>query len=429
MAMKTARGVALGGALSLALLSGCGSGPAENTRPGELNGVLEIQTGMSPDSGLFAALNQVVGDFTRENPDVELTLVPGSPSYEQDMKVRMGSQDLPDIWMTHGWSLLRYSQFLMPLQDEPWAVHLNPALEPAMVGDDGGLYALPLDLGFAGLLYNGDVLEQAGFTPEQIRTWADFAQACEAIKRLEGVSPIYVSGKGKGPAGGVVTWPAAGGFFTDADNQAMRDGTFVADKFEQILTMVTRWRDAGYFNPDYVSATVDDQARALAAGRAGFEFRPNTVGSEAVRYNPAADIGFMPIPSDAGTPYLIGGELDAFGIWKDTEYPATARAFLAFMARPENASRLAQASGSAPGLVSAQAELAGGLQASYDRWVTSDQTPLKPYWDRVNTPNGFWNTIVTTSDSVITKQASVDAALEKLRSDFVRLSTQGPAGG
>ena len=51
--------------------------------------------------------------------------------------------------------------------------------------------------------------------------------------------------------------------------------------------------------------------------------------------------------------------------------------------------------------------------------------PLVPYFDRVYLPNGMWNTMVTTTDSVITGgSGSVKPAVSTMAKDFDRLFGQ-----
>ena len=40
--------------------------------------------------------------------------------YENTLKTRMAANELPDVFQTHGWSILRYKEYLMNLQDQPW---------------------------------------------------------------------------------------------------------------------------------------------------------------------------------------------------------------------------------------------------------------------------------------------------------------------
>ncbi|WP_035782740.1 ABC transporter substrate-binding protein [Arthrobacter sp. H14] len=409
--------VAAASALTL-LASGCGG----TSSGSEDSNVLEFQTGQTVDSALMTTFTELTDQFKEEHPDIEVDLVPTTQSYEADMKVRLASGNVPDIWYTHGWSLLRYSEFLMPLDEEPWAENFNPALDSAMRNDDGQFFALPVDTDIAGVLYNGEVLEAAGVDPNDLDTWTDFTDAAKAVK-ANGVTPIYVSGKDNGPAGNVADWIAPGAF-SDQELEKFSNGEFVEDGYSQILELVAQWREADYFNPDFASATQDDISRALSQGDAAFAFGQNDYAQNGLQYNPDADLGFVPVPNfEGGKKYLIGGEMNAYGIAKETNNPEAAKAYLAFLAQPENLSKLAAAAGSAPGLTNAEADL-GVFQDSYETFVENDDLELKPYFDRVYLPNGMWNTMVTTTGAVITGQSDVQTAVNQMKTDFNSLYGQ-----
>jgi raffinose/stachyose/melibiose transport system substrate-binding protein len=389
---------------------------------GSSSGEIEFQTSTSVDSKLMATFEEVTDRFEEEHPDIKVKLVASSNNYEADMKVRLASGNIPDIFGTHGWSLNRYSEFLTPLQDEAWAKDFNPALDSAMRNEAGEFFAFPIDTDVAGVIYNSDVLEAAGVDPASITTWGAFEDAAKAVK-ANGVSPIAVSGKAGGPAGNIADWIAAGAY-DESELAELKAGAFIDEPYTQLLTMVDEWREAEFFNPDYSSATDDDMTRALSDGNAAFVFSQNARVNDALQFNPEANIGFIPVPSmTTDTPYLIGGEMNAYGISKSSKRLDDAKTFIAFLAEPENATALAEAAGNLPGLTNATADL-GALQESFDRYVVSGEHPLMPYFDRVYLPNGMWNTMVTTTDSVITGQADVEKAVSQMASDFKSLSAQ-----
>ncbi|MDQ1584384.1 MAG: raffinose/stachyose/melibiose transport system substrate-binding protein [Microbacteriaceae bacterium] len=413
-------------AVSISLaLAGCSgaSSAGSGTSAGGPSGSLEVQTGLAVDSKLLTTLKSVTADFEKANPGVKVNLVPSpGSSYEANMKVRLASGNIPDIWWTHGWSRDRYSKFLMPLQNEPWAKYFNPSLDAAMKDSKGAFYAMPIDTDIAGLIYNKDVLAKAGYQASDIKTWGDFTKAAQAMKKLNGVSPIYVAGTSS--VGNVADWIAPGAFSAN-DLKKMSAGTFLSANYTKVLDLVATWTKDGLFNPDYSSGTSDSMAKALAQGQTGFEFSQNAAANNALQYNPDAKLGYMPVPSlDAGPGYLIGGEMNAYGISKTTKSPAAAKAFLAFLAQPANETKLAASAGSAPGLTNAKAEL-GVLQPSYDTFVVKGKSPLVPYFDRVYLPNGSWDTMVTSTDAVVTGQANPEAATQQVASTFKTLYGQG----
>ena len=91
----------------------------------DLNGkTIEIATYLSGDT--LNAYKEVIAGFENET-GVKVTLDEYGEDYESTMKTRMASNDLPDIFETHGWSLIRYKEYLTDLSGEPWAGQLNKA--------------------------------------------------------------------------------------------------------------------------------------------------------------------------------------------------------------------------------------------------------------------------------------------------------------
>ena len=84
----------------------------------ELEGELEIVTNANEQT--YNAVNEILEQFMKENPGVKISYTTQGSDYEQLMKARMASNDLPDIFATHGWSVVRYSEYLRPLNGQPW---------------------------------------------------------------------------------------------------------------------------------------------------------------------------------------------------------------------------------------------------------------------------------------------------------------------
>lgn len=400
-------------AASALALSAC-SAPSSATQKVHL----EFQTGLGSSDPILKDLATITHTFEAANPGVNIQLVPMTNTYEADMKVRMASHDLPDIWATHGWSLLRYSAFLEPLNTQPWAVNFNKALAPAMKNSKGQFFALPADTDVAGIVYNKTVLDAAGVDPSTLTSWAAFTAAAAKIK-ANGVTPITASGKDNWFAGNVADFLAPGAY-SASDLKKLRNGTFVSPGYTKILDEVSSWAKAGYFNPDYSSASQDDIARALAQGKTGFVFVQNYLVASALAFNPSAKLGYFPIPGFDTKPYLVGGEGHAYGVSKTSPHKDVALKYLAFLAQPKNISTLASAIGGIPGLTNATSNL-GVLADSYKQFVKPGKFRLEPYFDRVYLPNGMWDTMVSTTDSVITGQANTAAAVAQVKAQFTTL--------
>lgn len=425
---RTIKMGALSGAVVAALaLAGCSSGGSGDagqsgeTGGGSSSGALDVFVNMPTGSPQETVMKDLVSKF-EEQDGTKVNLMVAATSFEDDMKVKMASDSVPDVFSTHGWSVLRYSPFLTPLENEPWAQYMNPGLDNTMLDADGHLYALPLEYSTTGLIVNYDVLEAAGVKVDSLKTWDGLDAAMAAIKEKSGISPFTSSGK-ESNAGDVGNFIASGQF-TPAQLTAFTDGTFDTAVWESgVSDHIEKWQKAGYFNPDFVSATLDDMSRQLAEGTAAFALSWPFVIGTALEYNPDANIGFVPIPGVEGE-YLVGGEgVSAFGVAKNSKNPEAAMKFLAFLAEPENAKALLAATGAYSGLTNVEVDL-GNLQADFDKYVASGDIPTKPFFDRVYLPNGMWNTIITTTDALINGQSTSAEAAKQMAEQFQTLYGQ-----
>lgn len=408
---------ALATASALAL-AGCSGGNGGGSGGGS---AIKVQTALAAGSAQLAALTKIADAFEAENKSIKIDLIPSTNSYEQDLKVMLAARNAPDIWQTHGWSRDRYSKFLEPLQGEAWNKDVRPILDASMRDDAKAIYAVPMVADVTGLLYNADVLKKNGIDPTTLTSWDAFDKAAATLKSA-GVVPIEVSGKDNGPSGNLIDWMAPG-YYSDAQLAELKKGTFDNAAYQPMLDQIASWGKDGMFNPDYSSATSADVSKALGSGQAAFVFSQNTTAGNAFTTSPDANLGYMPVPSAQGPSYLIGGEGIAYGASKTGKHLADAKKFLNYLAQPANQEAFAHAAGGVPGLTTATVNL-GKLQPSYDQWVEKAKTKLVPYFDRVYLPNGLWNTLVTTTDSVITNQATPAAATQQVASDFKSLFGQ-----
>ncbi len=427
MKRKTIMYAGLAATIALSL-SACGGGTQGESasssesgasNSGDTGGAIDFFFNAPTGSPQDGVMRELISEFEEES-NVKVNLTIASSSYEDDMKVLMASGDIPDVFATHGWSVLRYGPFLTPLQDEPWAENLNSGLENVMLDNDGNLYALPLEYGIAGMVANFDVLEEHGIDPDSLASWDGFNAA--AAKLADADITVVTSAGADSNSGDVGNFMASGAFTQD-ENTSFLDGEFSTDLWESGVTNhIQEWADKGWMNPDYVSATYDDMARQLADGSAAFAYSWPFVAQTALEFNSGANLGFIPFPGPE--PYLVGGEgVSSFGVAKDSDNPEAAKAFLNFLATPANAERLLEAQGSYSGLTNITVDV-GPLSPSYEKYVAPGEISVKPFFDRVYLPNGMWNTIITTTDAVINKQSTSAEAASAMRDQFDTLFGQ-----
>ena len=210
--MKKRLAFILAGTITISiLLSACG-GTEKNAQESTATESTVAQTSVSQETEakkeitLVATTNLVAEQatmlddmlkaYTAENPNVKIEFSAPGKQYEDLLKVKMASNDMPDIFSTHGWAKLRYGNFVADLKDRTWAAKIDPAFKPIISDDNGKVYCLAFDQDKSGPIYNVEVFEKYGV---QIPiTMDELLAACETIKTKSNgeVTPIACAAEG-----------------------------------------------------------------------------------------------------------------------------------------------------------------------------------------------------------------------------------------
>ncbi|MGL6167090.1 MAG: ABC transporter substrate-binding protein [Fusobacteriaceae bacterium] len=401
----------------LGLLTNCNN--SDNTPKKKSIVITNNSHAQEPSS---VALQEIIDDYLKINPEIKIEFIPGSSDYEETMKTKMATNSLPDIFGTHGWSINRYKEYLEPLNDREWAQYVSPAIKPVISDDNQKFYVLPLDIDIVGLPYNLDVLENAGVDPKTIKTTEDFLAALEKIKNI-GVTPIYLGGKDSASIGNIYDWITPGLIILTSDNpqgENLKKGIFNEESWNITGEFIKTLKDKGYINKD--SLTGNDAARALGTGKAAFVFFGTSIIREGLTYNPNARMDFIALPTKDRDQksYFITGERMALGVWKNSPNKEEALAFLDYLAKPENVSKMATANVLPTGLTNAKSNL-GEFEKSYD---LGDQYQYVGFFDREYLPSGAWETLCSIGAGIISGQLTVQEASKKMREDFDNLKNK-----
>lgn len=383
--------------------------------------VLDVQVNYTSTESVYPVYEKVVEAFEATHPNIDVNLSPSPADYESVMKSKMAVNDLPDLFTTHGWSVARYSEFLLPLTDQSWIKDLNPAIAPVITNSSGDVFVLPLDVDVAGIAYNKDVLHNAGVSVDDLTTWQALLDSMETIKN-EGITPVYMSGKNLGDIAQFFDWLPPAIYVTDPANDLSDDllsGHFDVETWTLATRLLKEIQDKGYLNVDALTADRLSAARALATGETAYEFFGNYIITDALEFNPEANLGFFPVPAyyDSGEPFLISGERNAMGIWKDSEHIEEAKMFLNYLATPEVMSQLASAHKIPAGLVTASSDT-GMLKSDFDKYA---DVVGSPYFDRVYLPSGMWDTLGATGAGVLSGSMTPEEAAQIVKEDFDKL--------
>ncbi len=372
------------------------------------------------------AIQDVCKQFTEETGISVESVMPGS-NFSDIMKTRMASNQLPDVWTTHGWAVARYAEYLSPLNDFEFASHIAPSIKEQITDGEGNLYTLPIDMDLTGMIYNENVLEEAGVNVDDIKTWADFEEACEKIKAA-GLTPIQLGGKDSYTMGNMMDFVAPTLITNEdeANQSALLDGSFDWSKWNVVVNQIDSWRQKGYFNTDAVTADFMTGIKALAADKAAFMFTAASGITETYVQNPDTKMGFMPLPArEAGLKRsLMTGEHFAVGMSKTTKHPEEVKQFMDFLAREDICSYLATKCGMPSGLDNVVSDT-GRLAPFYDKYANDGSILNIPYFDRKYLPSGMWNDLCVTGATIVSGQSdSLTVAVDQMKTSYEEKKAQ-----
>lgn len=369
----------------------------------------------------FEALEEVVEAFMEENPGVTVDLSTQTKDYEALMKAKMAANDLPDVFCTHGWSVARYSEYLMPLNEFDFYPDVLDTIKPIVTNEAGEIFVLPINMDRGGMLYNKTILDELGM--EIPNTLDEFMNVCEAAKQA-GYTPIYICGKDDRQPANMLDITATSWLISPENNEidALLDGSFDWSKWDDVAQYLFDLQDKGYFNVDATTADTVTISQKLAEGNILFMFQNNMVVPDAYSMNPEANIHMMPMPTVTADdePHMYGGEREAYGIWKDSPNIELATALINFMARPENIRLLCEVSGLPSALAGIEVDL-GELTEDYAKY---EDLRTFPYFDRVYLPSGMWATLRTTGSALLAGESTAEEASKIMEESYLKLLSQ-----
>lgn len=418
---------------STMVLGGCSSKPENTEAPKEAEGNLAstssnkeakttINVFYNAGMAVEGIVEELTNEFMAENPDVNVEFVGASKDYESMMKVKMASQDMPDVFSTHGWAKARYGEFLADLSDEAWAERVSPSLKPLISDEDGKLYVLPMDEDKTGFIYNKAILEEYGIdVPLNIK---DFLAACQTIVEKSGgtVTPVHLGGGEQPIVSNYYNYIATPILISGEKNykEELLNGSFDWNNFNYASELLLELQTKGYLNKDALTAKGMDTINALAKGEAVFSVTqgPFVIG-EAQKINPDFKGGIMPVPAvqEGDEPAFTGGEFLTWGVWKDSENIDAAKRYVAFFAEPENMKKLCETNGRLPGLTGVEVEL-GDVTEDYEKYSS---LRTFPYFDREFLPGGMWGPMGTYGQELLTGGITVEKYAESLAKEYQRL--------
>ncbi|TDL57410.1 extracellular solute-binding protein [Paenibacillus dendritiformis] len=418
-----------GAAIALAaimLLAGCSSrsgDTATDTEPAKKNH--SASTKITVDSSVNdpvvqRAYKDIVAAFEEENPDIEVDLqFPGS-EHDNILKVKMAANEMPDIFDTHGWAQVRYGNYLADLRDEPWVPQLTDTIKDVVTDKDGKVYALVLSEAKDGFTYNADLLERLNIpvpsTFDELMAAAD-----KIVKETNGETvPFHFSGIDDWTIGQYFDLMATPLLISPEQNEkdALLNGTFDWTKWTPLPEKFQEMHKKGYINKDVITAKYSDASRQFAEGKVAFVMVNPSFAEEVRKMNQDMKIGYMPVPAlvAGDEPSFSGGERFTMGVWKDTKNMEEAKKLLAFFAKPENMSKIANVTMLPPGLKGVDAK--HEFSPYYEQYK---DVRVFPYFDRVYLPSGMWDVLCKQGTELLADRITPEQYSEVMKQEVERL--------
>jgi multiple sugar transport system substrate-binding protein len=357
------RGLGLGGlALLVALTAGCGGGDEAQAGPG---GRTRVVFWHSFVNSTIPALDSLIARFEAEHPEIDLDAqyVPTGDALVQKLVNAVRSNTAPDVSWIHANYLedLVAADAIYPMAhflDGPNGLSAEDMADiyPALLtyaSYRGTLYSLPMEATSLGLLYNKDLFREVGLDPERPpATWEELAAYSERLRldrngdgRYERIGFMVPVRPGSGPDGPYMVWQfqpflmQAGGDMIDGAQRRVRFGDEPGVQALGLWKRLFDLQNQRSFTNEYQSAFVSGQGAMMMDGPWSLPNYPRLLGD--------IDWGVAPLPAGPDRrATVVGGEYLA--IFKQSEHPDAAWAFVRWMAQPEVQAFWSQRSGYLP---------------------------------------------------------------------------------
>lgn len=262
MKFKRIAAMALTGMMTLSLAACGGSEDGEKAEKKDDN---KLTIWAWDESFNIKAANEAKEIYTKENPDAEVEVVTMAQDdivAKLNTSLSSGSYDgLPDIVLIEDY---RIQGYLTAYQDE-----FSDLSDIASADDfasyktgvnqvDGKMYGIPFDSGVAAVFYRTDLIEQAGYTAEDMQnlTWDKYIEIGKAVKEKTGKHMLTLDPSDLGQIRMMLQ--SAGAWYTDEegkvdikDNEALKQAFATYQKMVEsgISKQVSDWDQfVGAFN-------------------------------------------------------------------------------------------------------------------------------------------------------------------------------------
>lgn len=284
---------------------------------------------------------EAIEAFEAAYPDVtvEVETLPGDSTYDSIITSRIQGNTAPDLFepIAGVFGLIPYADagLVNDLSAESWVGDQLQVVQDAAAFTSDKTYGFVTSVDPGGLYYNTELFEENGITPPT--NWDELLVAVDQVKKL-GITPITLGGKDVWPLGTQsFIWNTTSSM-TIEQADALRSGEAKysdSEAWREILGKFQELNERGAFDPDAMGVSWPSSAEDFANGGAAMMFQVGTARALVKESNPDLAVGF--------TPFQIGDRKALSVAFSSVlaepvgaKNSELGRAFLDFLAQPEN---------------------------------------------------------------------------------------------
>lgn len=410
--------VPLAGVLILAGCSGSSSGDSSSSVDTK-----EFSLTYATSNNVESPFEILAKKYMEANPDIKVTLNPQpNDTYGDTVRTQMQAGNASDVLETEAGSgqtrsiiPLAEAGFLAPLDSS--AAAIIPSGTESLFEVDGTAYGLPLTISYAGIIYNEVAAKAAGIT-EFATDSTTLAAQCKTASSA-GKTLFVLAGSTVPNAGITASIIAATRVYAetpDWNQQRLDKKVTFADSqgWKDTLQTVKDLYAAGCFQAGAEGAGFDAITSNMSSGASVGFFGP--LGSASDLQKAAPDQKFVaqafPPATSSDKSFGVASPTYSLSINKTSKNSVAAKAFLDWIAQPEQAGVFADAAGSLPISGLKDLDLSNTIYSAVaDQLKNGDYSPLaNSTWPNAS----VYDALATGVQGLLTGQSTVDSVLASM---------------
>lgn len=316
------------------VLAGCGAKENDKEEKVKVKGKITVVTNRVDGEKVF---EEVEKKFKEKYPEVEDVVFESSSDYDNHIRTRMNTKDYGDVLFipfSMNANPKEYADFFEPLGK---VEELEKEYIDVTEADyDGIAYGIPTALNSLGIIYNEDVLKEAG-VEKMPTSLEEMVEVCEKIKKNTDAIPFYTNYNNTlGVWGGALT--SYGGEDYRKDTLDKETAFKSGQPIRQVMDLFYALTSKGLTEEDPITGDYGKSQQMLADGKVAMfmmgsqelvEIREMAKNKESIKIAP------FPVKFNGETTIAFGAP-EVVGINKNSENKETAKAFLEFISSSES---------------------------------------------------------------------------------------------